>query len=334
MSSIAGTAGAFTPSRAQAVIGGESLRRLARTDYDDGSMLLRCVKCSGTGVSLVADTWVCPDCAARFPIVQGVARFVDSEAYTDSFGFQWTYFAKSQLDSANGTTRSRDTFVEKTGFRLERLRGARVLDAGCGMGRFAEVAMDAGAEVHAVDLSAAVEAAYGNLGRRGNISFYQADILNLPFAQGTFDYIYSIGVLHHTPSTRLAFQGLVPLLRPGGRIAIWVYSTKLRLMVGSELVRPLTSRLPKPMLLTLCRIANPLYHVHKLPIIGLATRVLLPTSLNPDPEWRWLDTFDWYSPKHQFKHTQDEVAGWFHDAGLIDLAPLAFPVSMSGRRPD
>jgi SAM-dependent methyltransferase len=202
------------------------------------------------------------------------------------------------------------------------------------MGRFSEVAAAAGAEVHAVDLSAAVDAAHDNLDGRGNFSFYQADILNLPFMDGTFDYIYSIGVLHHTPNTKLAFQRLVPLLRPGGRIAIWVYSTKLRLMIGSEIMRPLTSRLPKPLLLELCRIAKPLYHLHRVPVIGLASCALLPTSLDPDPEWRWLDTFDWYSPRYQFKHTPEEVAGWFHDAGLIDLALLSFPVSMSGRRPD
>ena len=126
----------------------------------------------------------------------------------------------------------------------------------------------------------------------------------------------------------------MPLLRPGGRIAIWVYSTKLRLMVGSEVVRPLTSRLPKPLLLKLCRIAKPLYYVHKLPLVGRGTRKLLPSSLDPNPEWRWLDTFDWYSPRYQFKHTADEVEGWFSEAGLIDLIPLPFPVSMNGRRPD
>jgi SAM-dependent methyltransferase len=259
---------------------------------------------------------------------------VDSQEYTGSFGFQWNYFAKSQLDSANGTTRSRDAFLEKTGFRLEELRGKRVLDAGCGMGRFAEIAAGAGAEVHAVDLSAAVEAAQKNLAGKGDLSFYQGDILNLPFAEGTFDYIYSIGVLHHTPSTRRAFQSLVPLLGPGGRIAIWVYSTKLRLLVGSEILRPVTSRLPKPALLKLCRVAVPLYAVHRMPLVGFLTRILIPTSLNEDPEWRWLDTFDWYSPRYQFKHTYDEVEGWFREAGLVDLTPLSFPVSMRGRRPE
>jgi hypothetical protein len=117
------------------------------------TMQLRCVKCSGSNVALNGDAWVCPDCAARFEIVRGVARFVDSQAYTGSFGFEWNHFAKSQLDSANGTTRSRDAFVEKTGFALEELRGRRILDAGCGMGRFAEVVAAAGAEVQAQSLS-------------------------------------------------------------------------------------------------------------------------------------------------------------------------------------
>lgn len=298
------------------------------------AMQLRCVKCGSVGVSRSADAWACPACAARFPIVRGVARFVDSQEYTDSFGFQWNYFAKSQLDSANGSTRSRDAFVEKTGFTLEELRGKRVLDAGCGMGRFAEIAAGAGAEVHAVDLSAAVEAAQSNLAGKGNLSFYQGDILNLPFAEATFDYIYSIGVLHHTPSTRRAFMSLVPLLKPGGSIAIWVYSKRLRLMVGSEIMRPLTSRLPKRLLLKLCRVAIPLYYIHKIPVLGTVSAALLPTSLNEDPEWRWLDTFDWYSPRYQFKHTSDEVESWFREAGLTSLTRLSFPVSMRGRRPE
>ena len=138
------------------------------------------------GVPAGTAGWKCPACGAAFPIIDGVARFVASEHYTGSFGYQWNTFAQAQLDSANGTTRSKDTFVEKTGLSLESLRGKRVLDAGCGMGRFAEVCINAGAEVHAIHLSTAVEAAARNLGHHPNVSFYQADIMNLPFADGTF----------------------------------------------------------------------------------------------------------------------------------------------------
>lgn len=296
------------------------------------SLQLKCVACGASPLEAGAGGWRCSRCAKAYPIVDGVGRFVSSEHYVGSFGFQWNTFSKAQLDSANGTTRSRDAFEEKTGWKLESLRGCRVLDAGCGMGRFAEVCAAAQAEVHAIDLSIAVEAAARNLARHPNASFYQADIMDLPFADGSFDAIYSIGVLHHTPDTRKAFLSLTRLLRPGGRIAIWVYSTKLRLMFGGEILRTFTPRLSKSMLLKASRLAVPLYHVHRLPLIGRATTALLPTSLNPDPEWRWLDTFDWYSPRYQWKHSYPEVEGWFREAGLTEIARERFPVSVRGVR--
>lgn len=262
----------------------------------------------------------------------GVGRFVSSEHYVGSFGFQWNTFAKAQLDSANGSSRSRDAFEEKTGWKVDSLRGQRVLDAGCGMGRFAEVCAVAGAEVHAIDLSTAVEAAARNLQQHPDVSFYQADIFNLPFPEGTFDAIYSIGVLHHTPDTRRAFLSLTRLLKPGGRIAIWVYSTELRAFFGGELLRTFTPRLPKSMLLKASRIAIPLYRLHMLPVVGMLTARVLPTSVNPDPAWRWLDTFDWYSPRYQWKHQYDEVEGWFREAGLVDISREPFPVAVRGVR--
>ena len=293
---------------------------------------MRCVACGAVPLEREAVGWHCAGCDAHYPVIDNVARFVSSEHYVGSFGFQWNTFSKAQLDSANGSMRSRETFEEKTGWPLESLRGCRVLDAGCGMGRFAELCGEAGAEVHAIDLSTAVEAAARNLSRFSSASFYQADIMNLPFADGTFDAVYSIGVLHHTPDTRKAFLSLTRLLKPGGRIAIWVYSTKLRWMFGGEVLRLFTPHIPKTTLLRAASVAIPLYRVHQLPLIGLASQALLPTSLNPDPEWRWLDTFDWYSPRFQWKHTYDEVEGWFREAGLTHVARAGFPVSVRGVR--
>src|SRR5947199_61256 len=68
-----------------------------------------------------------------------------------------------------------------------------VLDVGCGMGRFADVATRWGAHVVCVDLSLAAEVAARNLADR-SATFFQADVFNLPFASESFDYIYSIGV--------------------------------------------------------------------------------------------------------------------------------------------
>jgi len=143
----------------------------------------------------------------------------------------------------------------------------------------------------------------------------------------TFDFIYSIGVLHHTPDTRAAFLRLVPLLKPGGTIAIWVYGKRLRLLVGGEILRAATRWLPRKWLLHASKIAIPLYHIHRLPVVGTATSILLPTSKDPDPEWRWLDTFDWYSPRYQWKHTCEEVEAWF----AADPLPATATTSRSVR---
>ena len=293
-------------------------------------MKLKCVRCGAVGLRHNGNSWKCEGCTAQFPILAQVPRFVNEEIYSESFGFQWNRFARTQLDSASGTTRSRDTFVQKTGWSLNDLRGKRVLDAGCGMGRFTEVCADAGAEVHAVDLSRAVEAAPRNLEHRPNVHIYQADIMNLPFPNESFDFIYSIGVLHHTPNTKAAFLQLPPLLRAGGAIAIWVYSTRLRLLWGSEILRKLTPSVPKSWLLRASKIAIPLYQVHRTPLIGMVTSIVLPTSMDPNPEWRWLDTFDWYSPKYQWKHTYAEVEGWFRGAGLTQIRRGHFPVAVRG----
>lgn len=268
----------------------------------------------------------------EFPVRDGIPRFAN-DGYAGSFGFQWTRFARTQLDSASGATDSRDAFRLKTGFSEAALKGRRVLDLGCGMGRFAEIAADWGAQVVGVDLSAAVDAAGANLHGRQNVGVVQADVANLPFPAASFDFIYSIGVLHHTVDTHTSFHRLPPLLKPGGQIAVWVYSTKLRVLIGSQLLRPITSRLPKPLLLRMCRIAIPLGPLEMRRLVGRFLQVVLPVSLDPRSEWRWLDTFDWYSPRYQHKHSYGEVEGWFREAGLQDVRRLSFPTSVAGRRP-
>ena len=83
------------------------------------------------------------------------------------------------------------------------------------MGRFAEVATRWGARVVGIDLSAAAEVAAKNLADREFVAF-QADVFALPFAPESFDIIYSVGVLHHTPDCEAAVKSLDKYLKPGG----------------------------------------------------------------------------------------------------------------------
>jgi SAM-dependent methyltransferase len=300
--------------------------------------ILRCLDCQ-SGLNSEADGLVCTGCGRQYPLRNGVVRFVGAQEYAGSFGFQWKLYARTQLDDAT-SQKSERAFRRRTGFRPEDLAGKLVLDVGCGMGRFAEVATRWGAHVVGIDLSLASEVAAKNLADR-NATIFQADVFKLPFAAKSFDYIYSIGVLHHTPDCERAFKSLPVLLKPGGRIAIWLYSAYNPWYRMSDVYRKATRRMSPQTLHTLCRGVVPLYGIHqvlkKIPLVGKgASSVLawmIPMSFSRDSTWRVLDTFDWYSPWYQSKHTYEEVFRWFEACGLEGLRVIEQPIAVQGTRP-
>jgi SAM-dependent methyltransferase len=300
--------------------------------------ILRCLDCQ-SGLNSEADGLVCTGCGRQYPQSNGVVRFVGAQEYAGSFGFQWKLYARTQLDDAT-SQKSERAFRRRTGFRPEDLAGKLVLDVGCGMGRFAEVATRWGAHVVGIDLSLASEVAAKNLAER-NATIFQADVFKLPFAAESFDYIYSIGVLHHTPDCERAFKSLPGLLKPGGRIAIWLYSAYNPWYRMSDVYRKVTRRMSPQTLHTLCRGVVPLYGIHqilkKIPLLGPAASSVLawiiPMSFSKDSTWRVLDTFDWYSPWYQSKHTYEEVFRWFEACGLEDLRVIEQPIAVQGTRP-
>lgn len=300
--------------------------------------ILQCLSCRGALLQ-EENGLACAVCQRCYPAVKGIVRFVDAEHYAGSFGFQWLTFRDTQLDT-DESRRSEVDFRRRTGFTPEEFAGKLVLDVGCGMGRFAEVATRWGAHVIGVDLSLAEEAASENL-RDRDATFFQADVFHLPFKPESFDYIYSVGVLHHTPNCEQAFKVLPGLLKPGGGIAIWLYSGYHKWYRMSDLYRKVTRRMSPKTLHRLAHIAIPMYSVHQflrsMPLVGKPisgmVKYLLPMSCNPDPRWRVLDTLDWYSPWYQSKHTYEEVFRWFEDCGLRDLRVILQPIAVQGRRP-
>jgi ubiquinone/menaquinone biosynthesis C-methylase UbiE len=109
--------------------------------------------------------------------------------------------------------------------RFEHTKGLRVLEIGCGCGSEAERFARAGAHYTGVDLT---NAAVNITRRRFQLSnlegrFLQGDAENLPFADGSFDLVYSHGVLHHTPDTPRTIREVHRVLSPGGRAMIMLY---------------------------------------------------------------------------------------------------------------
>ena len=271
----------------------------------------------------------------RFPVAEFIPRFVPDDQYAASFGMQWTRFARTQIDRYNGTTISRDRFVQVTGWPLDGLAGRRVLDAGCGAGRFAQIALDGGAEVVAVDLSRAVDACWANLGPHERLHVVQASIYELPFKRGAFDRAYSIGVLQHTPDVERAVKAIPAFLKPGGMLAYWIYEKKfLSLMMPRYPLRLVTTRMSPARLFDILERRVPELlklsdAVGRIPGVGAYLKRLVPVAnysgvlpLTPEQvqEWALLDTFDWLAPAYDRPQTFETVRRGLAEAGCREVS--------------
>jgi SAM-dependent methyltransferase len=268
-----------------------------------------------------------------------------------TYGLQWNRFRILRPEE------DRATFFNRTGFAADELTSKTVLDAGCGMGRYLRVAAESGANVVGLDLSESTHAAKeltADLAER--VLVLRGDLLRPPVGEGSFDLIYSIGVLDHTPDPRRAFLSLARLLTPGGRIAIWIYRKErplLERIIAAH--RAVSTRLPLGVLLFLSRLMAPVGGFKRRLMAsrnGLVARcgvalnlATIGVSMHPDREVRVCDTLDWYAPKYMSRHTDAEVAGWFAEAGLADVVDLSRGqvhyhagqgngVNFAGRRPE
>lgn len=290
-----------------------------------------------------------PASEARYQIVNFVPRFVAAENYAENFGLEWNLFRRTQLDSHSGRPISKDRFYRFTGWTPEELSGKRVLDVGCGAGRFTEVALEAGANVIALDYSAAVDACWANHRLHPRLDVVQGDIYRMPFRPEQFDYVYCLGVLQHTPDVRRAFLALPDQLRPGGFLAVDVYP-KLRLnpLLPRYWLRPLTRRLPPETLFRIVRRALPALlpvsnAVGQIPRVGRRLRHAIPVanyrgefdlSAEQLREWAVLDTFDWFSPRYDQPQSAEDLLAWFREGGLSNVwvGRLGFLVGRGRKR--
>lgn len=280
--------------------------------------------------SNVVEGWLVAD-GVRYPVRREIPRFVPQSNYADNFGMQWNHFAKTQLDSHSGHPISSERFWKATAWKPADLEGKWVLDIGCGSGRFAEIALTAGASVVALDYSSAVDACLKNLKGHQNLHVVQGDIYALPFVAGAFSYLYSLGVLQHTPNVAQAFAALPPMLEEGGKLCVDYYESSLKSrMLPKYWLRPLTKRLPKHRLFAALEKLVPAMlpvsrSVGKIPVFGRILRRIVPVAnyegvlpLSEEQlyEWALLDTFDWLSPAYDNPQTVSTVRKWLTDAGL------------------
>lgn len=264
----------------------------------------------------------------KYPIINGIPRFVKNDSYSANFGYQWNRWARTQFDDQNINgplhKHTSNMFKSITRFTKKKLKGKVVLDLGCGSGRFTDVAVDMGAIVISLDHSSAIDAAKLNLdSKKSNILFIQGDALKLPIKKNILDYCFSIGVLHHTPSPTKAIREVKKVLKKKGIFAVRVYNKK------SFYTYPVVKfwRYFFMKLNPILKFYPPLVYSYFFGTITFIVgkiwkpltypmRIFFPTVWSLDYRWLILDTFDAITTSYQSGHTPSEVRRWLVDSGF------------------
>jgi SAM-dependent methyltransferase len=304
--------------------------------------LLVCPKC-GSALTLTSlkevrdeiETGVlrCGHGCGSYPITRFVPRFVDADRYAGSFSIQRRY-VRRRFDHYRRDTSGDRLFLPTTGFEAAALKQGLTLEAGCGYGRFVDVVQRLGGTIIGIDLSTdSIDLAWDFVGRQPRVHLVQCDLFELPFRQETFDHIFSIGVLHHTPDTRQAFASIVPYLRPSGRIAIWTYHPRNK--VSANRWRILTTRLPVWLLYGFCVANQALFSWIRVLPGGHRFNAIVPGA-SPSPQspfWmRVMADFDSLSPRYAHVHTPEEVAQWYLAEGVDEVRVLQRDTAVVGRK--
>ena len=273
-----------------------------------------------------------------FPLRDGAYRFVKGTNYAENFGFQWNKFEKTQIDRfQQNSVQSRERLFAVTGWEKEDLSQLNVLEVGSGAGRFSQVVLQyTKANLFSVDYSSAVEANFRNNGPNDRLHLFQASIYELPFAPGQFDKVFCFGVLQHTPDFKKSVKCLVDMVKPGGELIVDFYPvrgwyTKIH---AKYLLRPFTRKMDHQKLLgRIERHADRLVASYRFfDSIGLGRIVnrflpvcdikrTIPSQLDKAAlrEWVILDTFDMFSPAHDYPQRLETVIHWFKELGMINV---------------
>ena len=274
--------------------------------------LILCPNCH-TSMNLDSNDLKCPK-SHKIEVREGVILLVNNESYSSSFGQQWNYFSETQLDSFNGSSLTEKRFFDETGWSKNSLADAVILDAGCGSGRFTEIAARYARTVISVDLSDAIFAIPKSVTNQGNVIRVHGDLRSLSLDFSKITHVFSIGVLQHTPKPYETLLNLIQSMHPGTKFAFTAYASRWYTPLHPKyLIRPFTKRLPRKQLLSFLESVLPKYFDFLMSLVRpLRTRrlckFLIPIALYPEfendltreklIEFTILDTFDMWTPTY------------------------------------
>tara|TARA_B100000029_G_C17469701_1_gene921531 strand:- start:166 stop:1167 length:1002 start_codon:yes stop_codon:yes gene_type:complete len=282
---------------------------------------------------ILNDKLICKSCKKSYPVNDGVPVLMNDigamKSTQESFSNEWALRNSGFFEKNLSSGYSKEDRYKKILNILEIdqniLKNKLFLDAGCGDGVYgAHIAINNPQTlVFLADISAGVKHTKEKLKNIDNCIVIQCDLMRAPFKEGIFDYIWSDGVLHHTPNTRKAFNSVDQLVKVGGKFYVWLYPNYKKsyyLLVRDLMIKPyilpvwilyLCSLILSFPYWILCKIFN-MYKLLFTPNVKqlLKKRTFMSVAFS---------IYDSISPTYQFRHGKEEVKNWFDKNGYEDV---------------
>ncbi len=167
----------------------------------------------------------------------------------EGFGDEWVRFDQSELPEQEHKAIFESYFSVFPWHLLP--KNAEGFDLGCGSGRWAKLVAPRVARLHCIDPSIALHVARKNLAQFTNCTFHMATVDAIPIEDGSMDFGYSLGVLHHVPDTQAGIEACVKKLKPGAPFLLYLYYSFdnrpfwfRSIWLLSDLLRSVVSRMP------------------------------------------------------------------------------------------
>lgn len=263
----------------------------------------------------------------HFEVTQDNIDMVTVEA----FGDEWTKFNHFSNDEILSIAQKHYFDIVPVAY----LKNKHVLDVGCGTGRWTKYVAMTAATVDAIDPSLAIQSAAKLLTSCNNVRLSVASVNDMPFGNDTFDFVFSLGVLHHIPDTAMAMKKCVEKLKPNGYFLTYLYYRFdnrgilfKSIFNVSDLIRKFISKQPNALKNLLCdciafTIYMPFIFAGKLlKKIGLSKLVKnIPLHFYIDKTFNVIknDARDRFGTPLEQRFTKAEIKKMMENAGLTDI---------------
>jgi SAM-dependent methyltransferase/uncharacterized protein YbaR (Trm112 family) len=321
-----------------------------------GGLRVRDTRRSENGY-LIEGTLGCEACELEAPVRAGIPRFLHGvTGYNESWNYKWATIDRRRalnhaiLDRNDPAYALHDLYDRNSdgGRAFAYMRGRRAIEIGCGVGQYVVKSLieHAPEKIVALDLTegvdtlrAIVAAKYPHLLEK--ILFVQASVFAMPFRPASFDYVYSLGVLHHTGRTEHAVRAAAALLKAGGHLNLWIYAAALYHMDTREAGREALSRWAPLLRIGYTRLqarawyalfsrmtpaqadralrpfsSDAWYRLARTPVLKVLTRLVMSPPPHPDRDYRHLNLFDGYVNAWAENWSEPELFAILRDCGI------------------